>query len=81
MKKNRGSSSKGWAQSAPGIGLTDLPNIGGGILDVSGILTPEVKWQAFRCKDLDSNRGLHGCRWSYFSDRKVQYQKHTVGFD
>ena len=44
------------------------------ILVAAGILTPKIKWQAFRCKDLD-NPGLHGCRWSYFNDRKVQYQK------
>ena len=32
MKKIGGASSKGWAESAPlvGIGLTDLTNIGGG---------------------------------------------------
>ena len=41
------------------------------ILHAALILTPEVKWQAFRCKD-NMNLGLLGS-WSCFNDRKVQY--------
>ena len=43
------------------------------ILDGVVILTPEIKWQAFRSKD-NSSLGLLGS-WSCLKDRKVQYQK------
>ena len=43
------------------------------IFEAGGILTPEIKWQAFRCKD-DRNPGLFGRR-SCFDYKKIWYQK------
>ena len=54
-EKNGGASSKGWAESAPlvGIGLTDLSNMGGGGTGIT------EGWSFYECGNFYDNWNVH----------------------